>query len=123
MGDISDNISGVGGIGERGAIELVRKFGSVTNFLNRYIEGEFSDEKLPAKLKDFAESAEKQSLFRRNMDLMDLLSDKIPEPEGLKITKGELNQEEFLKLCDQFAFKKIRDNIDDWLAPFKELSK
>lgn len=40
MGDSSDNLPGVSGIGEKGAVELVKKFGSVDGILRALVRGE-----------------------------------------------------------------------------------
>lgn len=43
MGDSSDNLPGVPGIGEKGAVELVKKFGSVSGILRALEKGEVPD--------------------------------------------------------------------------------
>lgn len=43
MGDSSDNLPGVPGIGEKGAVELVKKFGSVSGILQALVKGEVPD--------------------------------------------------------------------------------
>jgi 5'-3' exonuclease len=46
VGDISDNIGGVGGIGETGAPELLAEFGSVANFYSLVESGKFIPKQL-----------------------------------------------------------------------------
>ena len=65
MGDSSDNIPGVPGIGEKTAIALIKRFGSLEGVLNNIekIEGE----KRRANLKKFAE----QARFSRELVILD----------------------------------------------------
>lgn len=80
VGDASDNIPGVPGVGPKTAAELLRQFGSVQALLARV--NEVKSEKLRATL---AASAE---LVRRNLDLVrlkaDLDCDFAPETLALK---------------------------------------
>jgi len=115
MGDTSDEIPGVGGIGEKGAIELLNQFGSVAEFWNR---ANTEGLKLPKKLADFASDEEKIARFHRNMMLMDLNSKHVPAPEGLKITKGEFDQAKFGEFCEDFMFKSFLTDLDEWCKPF-----
>jgi len=117
MGDSSDEIPGVGGIGDKGAKELIATYGSVTSFLNQAMDGSLPD--LPKKFRDFAESPEKQEIFHRNMKLMDLASPEIPAPLGLKIEKGALNIDAFAGLCEELAFNSIISNLNAWTEPFE----
>jgi 5'-3' exonuclease len=116
MGDISDNLPGVGGIGEKGAIDLVNKFGSVTEFWNR---ANLENLKLPKKLKDFATDADKIANFQRNMWLMDLNHPQIPAPAGMTIKgDGKPKAEEFGAFCGEFMFQSILTDLETWLEPF-----
>lgn len=118
MGDSSDEISGVGGIGERGAIEFINQFGSVSAFLNASIDGTLPV--LPKKFASFATDAAKQELWRRNMILMDLNHSSVPEPINLKISMGKYNESGFGDLCDELLFKSITANLPYWCESFRE---
>lgn len=117
MGDSSDEIPGVGGIGDKGAIELVNTYGSVGDFLNRTIDSTMP--KLPKKFADFANSAEKQDIYKRNLRLMDLNSPEIPAPIQLKINKGAYNEEAFSEFCNELAFRSIASDLVNWCEPFR----
>lgn len=117
MGDMTDDIPGVGGIGEKGAIDLVLKFGSVTEFFNKV---NFEQLKLPKKLADFASSEEKIEAFHRNRRLMDLHNKEIPAPRDPRLTLGAFEPDKFRRLCENLAFKSILSDFDDWIAPFRE---
>lgn len=118
MGDSSDEIPGVGGIGEKGAKELVMIYGSVTSFLNQAMDGSLPE--LPKKFRDFAESTEKQEIFHRNMKLMDLASPDIPAPLGLKVDQGALNVDEFAGFCEELIFNSIISDLNNWCEPFEK---
>jgi 5'-3' exonuclease len=119
MGDPSDDISGVGGIGEKGAKDLINEYGSVADFLNRSIED--LTVKLPKKFADLADSNEKQEIFARNMRLMDLSHPSIPKPADLRVNAGEFNPEAFMGFCDDLLFRSITGNFEDWIEPFRSI--
>lgn len=117
MGDSSDEIPGVGGIGEKGAKELVMTYGSVTSFLNQAMDGSLPE--LPKKFRDFAESTDKQVIFHRNMKLMDLASPEIPAPLGLKVEKSTLDADAFAEFCEELIFRSITSDLNNWCEPFE----
>lgn len=119
MGDTSDDIPGVGGIGEKGALDLVVEYGSVFNFLNATID----HSKIPAKFAALADDAKKQELFRRNMDLMDLNSPLIPEPINFTLATKVFDKTELEKFCRDLAFQSILTDFDRWCAPFEPATK
>lgn len=122
IGDKSDEIPGVGGIGDKGAIELLMKHGSVTSFINGVIDGSIDEKSLPKKFRDLVANEDKIATFRVNMDLMDLNSPKIPRPVDLRLQKGELNVSAFHDFCEKWHFKSILKDIDGWCEPFKGVS-
>lgn len=121
MGDVSDNIPGVGGIGEKGAKELVNTYGSVANFFNQAIDGTLPKD-LHKKFRDLLTELEKKETFYRNMKIMDLQSKEIPTPINLKFTATPLDQSGFRGLCKELMFKSILNDFEDWTRPFKELN-
>ncbi|MCH8476057.1 MAG: hypothetical protein LAT55_12620 [Opitutales bacterium] len=116
MGDPSDGIPGVGGIGEKGAIDIVARFGSVERFFDAVnfdkVEG------LNKKTLDFGTDANKWAAYKRNMMLMDLSSPDIPKPIGLQLTKKPMDTEAFTTLCEELSFQSFLTDIDGWLEPF-----
>ena len=119
MGDPSDEISGVGGIGEKGALELVATYGSVSTFLNRVLERSIDVEKLPKKFRDFANAETKHDIYYRNDMLMNLEYPKIPAPNGLKISNPELDREGFKEFCREWLFQSLLTDFDQWIQPFE----
>lgn len=112
--------SGVGGIGEKGALELITKYGSVADFLlNAPAEIAFG-RKMPKKWIDFAANTTGgHTIFERNMALMDLNPTVMPSPEKINLWRGEYNEEQFIDLCAELAFKTILKDLARFTAPFR----
>ena len=119
MGDVSDDIPGVGGIGEKGAIELVNTYGSVASFLNQWHEGSLKD--IHKKFRDFADSVDKQAVFMRNLDLMDLQSPKIPKPIALTPEPGKYDIEAFRVFCEKLMFRSLLTDLETFCQPFAKV--
>jgi len=118
-GDSSDKIPGVGGIGEKGAAEMLEKWGSVEGFLEAFNGGKI--EKPGKKLVTFATNAAGGvDNFHRNMEIMDLRSPAIPKPTKLHKTAKPLDEEGFTEFCAELAFHSILRELDKWLTPFKK---
>lgn len=122
QGDAGDNIPGVGGIGEKGAKTMIAEYGSVATFLQRF-EGD-ETQVVAKKLRDFAfNTSGGRDKFARNIELMDLLSVKMPVPDRLKLDRGGLDEEAFKDFCAEFAFKSILTDFENWIAPFRSLQE
>jgi len=116
QGDTSDCISGVGGIGEKGAPEFIAEFGSVREFWRRCDSGEFIPKK---KAHIRLCSAEGRMIFGRNLRLMQLLKVPVPAKEAVHIDQGSLNVEAFAELCEELAFSSILRNLESFTDEFK----
>lgn len=146
MGDGSDHIGGVGGIGEKGAPEFLAEFGSVAAFYEQVDSGLFvpkkkahvrlcgsiplakweegydgdpSDEKAKAKYMD-KWPGEGRVIFQRNRKLMNLLDVPIPRSEDVVVIAPTPDRERFRTLCEKLAFHSILRDIDAFLEPFKQ---
>ena len=118
QGDDGDSLPGVGGIGPKGAAELLMTFGSVTDMLNLSLEGGLPA-KMPKKILDFIDCAEKQEIFRRNMRLMDLRSGPHrPAPARPLLTKEPIDPEKFRVFCTRLMFNRFLTAFDEWIFPF-----
>lgn len=145
QGDTSDNLKGVGGIGEDRAHYLINVWGSVENFLadldpratfkaavesGRIVHREPLNKDgqpkkplsatIPKSMLDFYSSVEAHAKFNKNMDLMLLFEDKHPPAEQLKVNKGKLDPEKFRQLCMELGFMSLvrGENCQAFLAPF-----
>ena len=116
MGDISDNIPGVGKIGEKSAPEVLAEFGSVEEFWRQVDSGEH----IPrlAKMKNLA-LPETREIFQRNMKLMSLLDAPRPNKEDIVVIKPTLDPGNFRRLCETLSFRSITRDMDGFLEPFE----
>jgi 5'-3' exonuclease len=123
-GDTSDNLPGVGQIGDKGAKVLLDTWGSVQWFLadpdRAATHLERVGKKLPKAFADFAAMEDRQARFFHNMHMMDLTGD-LPAPERMVLSKGEYNPEAFKGICHELGFASIfrPDKFDLWVEPFK----
>ena len=128
QGDSSDNIGGVGGIGEKGAMDFLFEYGSVENFIKMAKKGLLS-EKLPTshqRLLDnkpfFYRKKEYQPMiktFIRNVKLMELRKVEKPDPKKTKNFPAKLDQFAFEEMASELAFNSILKTVDVWILPFK----
>jgi len=103
MGDDVDNIPGVAGIGEKTALGLIKKFGSLDNLLNNL--DKIDKEKLRSAIKDNIEKiklSKELAVLEEQVDI-DLDLDK------LKINKPNL--QELFRLFKYFEFKKFLKDL------------
>lgn len=123
-GDVSDNLPGVGGIGEVKAKDLLEVWGDVRVFLADADRlGTYKEKrgaKIPKAMVDFAADKARQDIFFRNMRLMSLL-DEPPPVERMVIDKGEFNPDEFKKICQELGFVSIYrpEQFSNWVEPFR----
>lgn len=117
MGDSSDNISGVGGIGEKGAPEFLAQFKGVRNFFTQVDDGTFAPKK---KAHQNLASPEGRAAFARNLKLMSLLNVPTPNPEDTNIIAADYDEGRFRVLCEKLSFLSILRDFDNFIRPFRE---
>jgi DNA polymerase I len=110
MGDASDNIPGVPGVGEKTAVSLVREFGSIDSLKESL--GQVKKPKLKERLKEHMEQA---FLSRQLATLRDDL------PLEIQIEDLELKGPDLAELCDLFRHLEFYNLLRD-LAPPAPLS-
>lgn len=117
QGDSSDNISGVGGIGEKKAPEILAEFGSVREFWRKVDTGEFKPKYAIHKR---LASAEGRAIFGRNIRLMQLIKPREIPAGSTVVYRGEYDREKFLDMCSSLAFMSIIRDKASFLAPFEK---
>jgi 5'-3' exonuclease len=115
-GDTSDCISGVGGIGEKGAPEFIAEFGSVRNFWQQCASGTFVPKK---KAHTNLATGPGRALYKRNFQLMQLLKVEAPPKSDTKLDLGKFDREAFANICGELAFTSILRNLDEYVAHFQ----
>jgi DNA polymerase-1 len=103
MGDSSDNIPGVPGIGEKGAVELIKKFGTLENLLSHL---------------DEVESKAKRELLERNAKLAQMskelatLDSEVPIELTMRAIKlDQPDTQRLLALFRKFDFKSLVNQV------------
>lgn len=104
MGDKSDNISGVPGIGEKTALELISKFGSIENL---YSSLDQIDKK---GLRDRLESGKELAFMSRRLATIERNMPFLCEIEELK--RQEFDNERLYELFRRLEFKSYIDKLD-----------
>lgn len=103
MGDPSDNIPGVRGIGEKGALELLQKYGSLDNI---YASLDDIRPSLAGKLQDSRDMAylsRDLATIKLDMELTETLDD---------FKLGQENQEKLREILTRLGFRSILTRLD-----------
>jgi DNA polymerase-1 len=117
-GDAGDNVPGVGGIGPTGAKWILDSYGSVESFLTKVRSDPDEFSRLPKKYRVFAEGAEGEERFNRNLRLVWLNHPAIPEAKDKVWSTPHVQRDKFIDLCGELAFHSILREPDKWLRPF-----
>jgi 5'-3' exonuclease len=129
MGDSSDNIGPVGGIGAAGAPEFLALYRDVYTFRERAQRGEFP--KLPKAHAQLGGCFDKSNpkcaewvdtfpLFERNMQLMDLRSVPVPNPAKQHRFNAALDLAGVQTIFQRLAFASLLKDFDNWTYPFTQ---
>lgn len=122
MGDIGDNIPGVGGIGEKGAQEFIDKFDCWANFSNMALDGSLDlsvvNPRFRKAFERLAEDEDKRIRFAGNLALMDLRHTARPKPVNMHVTKGDPDRDRFQVFCERLVFQSFLKDLDAWLSVF-----
>lgn len=104
MGDSSDNIPGVPGIGEKTALKLLKEYGSVEKVL------ESIDEISGKKMKERLEEHRDQALMSKKLATIYLEAPVTLDADSF--TFGEYDKKEVVKLFKELDFNSLLDKVD-----------
>ncbi|HBS7643622.1 TPA: exonuclease, partial [Klebsiella pneumoniae] len=116
----------VGGIGDKGAMDLINEYGSIVTLVKGICDGSIVMDKGRNKtaVNNLAKNAFNEKTgcrmleaFMRNIKLMDLIDTKFA-PEKLEIIRGEQSLEAFKQICMQLNFQSILSDLDVFVVPF-----
>lgn len=127
VGEKSDCVPGVGGIGATGAKELLLEYGSVGDFILGFTTGEIVLEKGRYKkpFEGLATNAfnEKSNgrmldIYKRNLLLIALNNPEI-WPKNIEEIPRNFDLDKFEKLCRKLSFMSILEDIEVFVKPFE----
>jgi DNA polymerase-1 len=122
--DVSDNIPGIDGFGDKTSQLFLAKWQDVNEFFRQVDAGEYTPASRKSKNaatphpEQILASPEGRAIFQRNIKLMDLRLSRAPEPGEVQITRGTPNPTAFLQLCERLAFASILRERRQFLASF-----
>ncbi len=103
-GDVSDNIPGVKGIGEKTALKLIKEFGSIENMYNN-----IEKEEIPKGVKEKLVSEKEKAFLSR--ELSEIKKD-VPIEVNMKDCEwGGYDEKEIVSMLKDFGFNSLIKNI------------
>ena len=107
MGDASDNIPGVKGVGEKTALKLLEEYKSLDGIYENIdsIKGKVQEKLIESK--DMAYMSYKLATIEKNIKDFNL--------DYNEIAKNKINIEEVNKILDELELKQIRDKINSYI--------
>jgi DNA polymerase-1 len=113
MGDASDNIPGVAGVGEKTALDLVRRFGGIDEIYNG-LDGLDVKDGVKAKLRDGSAAARMSfslATICRDVPITFNLEDNLRREADNDVLYALFQKLEFSKLTDKFGLKPPTDSV------------
>ena len=117
MGDTSDNIPGVPGVGEKTALNLIKKYGSIDNLYSKIDDGS-ADEK--GKLRENLESNRELAILSKTLGTIDIEAPIEQNIQNLKVKEWdksrvfeEFTMLKFKKYIERFDLNSTETNVKD----------
>lgn len=105
-GDVSDNIPGVKGIGEKTALKLIKEFGSIEKL---YLKLEKGEAKLPEKIKEKLIDGKEKAFLSRTLG--EIMTD-VPVEINMKDCEwGGYDKKEVVEMLRSFGFNSLVKNV------------
>jgi DNA polymerase-1 len=117
IGDSSDNIPGVQGVGPKTAAKLINEYGSIDNMLEK--ADSISNIKLRDKVKNSSE------ILKKNIDLITLKSD-LPEDSWKELSTIKRSQPDWNKLselCEELELRSIKKEVEEMASALPVLEE
>jgi DNA polymerase I len=108
-GDPSDNIKGVAGIGEKGASELIQKFGSIENLYKAIHKGGAAVKNIKPRTLELLKAGEASA--RQSYELSKIVTDAPFHIDVPKYHFTRTNLSETIKLFQDLEFKSLVDKL------------
>ncbi|MEK7552465.1 MAG: DNA polymerase [Patescibacteria group bacterium] len=112
-GDPSDNIIGIKGIGEKGATELIKEFGTIENIYLELKKGEevFLKKGFKKRLIELLLQNEEEALFSK---MLGTIKKDVPLDFNLEGSKwrGEETKQDIVKIFGELEFRTLRDRVE-----------
>lgn len=120
-GDASDNIPGVKGIGEKGAIDLIKRFGSVENLYRELESNTKKAQELSPKLSQKLKDHKADCLLSKKLATIDI---DVPIKFEIEKTRfGTYKAEDALGFLREMEFKSLLDKLPKPFIPDSEEAK
>lgn len=126
-GDSSDNIPGVGGIGEKGAKRIVLDHGGLNGFLEAAKRGDIKLTKVLQRLVDNEPFVYRNKeydaplkTFERNLQLIDLSRAPKIKQTSVEVQHPLFDPDVVRDLCEQYQYRSWLDRFDRWIKPFAQ---
>lgn len=114
MGDSSDNIPGVPGIGPKGAADLIQKFGDLENLLNH-----IKDVTKPSHQKSLLENVDKARLSKKLIQL----KDDVPLPMPLEsLHEHSMNPDKLFAFLKEQGFHSLLSRTERYIQKMSQSS-
>jgi DNA polymerase-1 len=109
VGDTSDNIPGVFGIGEKTAIEILKEFGSLENLYKEIEENSENARKIQTKIKNSLLESKEQALLSKNLAEIEK---NVPIEFDLKKCQwGKYDEQKVIQLFRELQFNTLIDKL------------
>jgi len=123
VGDNSDNVPGIDGLGDKGAALFMAEWKSLGAFYTAMKAGtppKTRKSKTAASLhpEQILASPEGKAIIARNLALMDMNRAPLPKPGDLVVIKKPADVAKFLMLCERLAFRSILEGRHAFLDTF-----